>query len=58
MLVGKVEVLFPIEVGDVVFAGAHVIADSSVNRFVNEWLFGGPELVTEQLVNRLRSKGG
>ena len=58
MLVGKVQVLFPIEVGDVVFAGAHVVADSSVNGFVNGRLLACPELVTEQLVNRLRSKGG
>ena len=58
MLVRKVEVLLPIVGGDVVLAGADVVADSSMNGLVNGWLLDGAELVAEQLVYRFRTESG
>ena len=40
MAVGKVEVLFPVEVGDIVFSCADVVADALANRLIDFWLFG------------------
>ena len=40
MAVGKVEVLFPVEVGDIVFSCADVVADAVANRLIDFWLFG------------------
>ena len=40
MAVGKVEVLFPVEVGDIVFSCADVVANVAANRLINFRLFG------------------
>ena len=40
MAVGEVEVLFPVEVGDIVFSCAEVVADVMANRLIDFWLFG------------------
>ena len=40
MAVGKVEVLFPVEVGDIVFSCADVVANVVANRLINFRLFG------------------
>ena len=56
VLVGKVEVLFPVIIGHVVFARANMVTDSPMDGFVDKWLLRGPEFVAEQLVNRFRSE--
>ena len=40
MQVGKVEVLFPVEVGDIVFSCSDVVANVVANRLINFWLLG------------------
>ena len=47
MLVGKVQILIPVVWGDVVLARTDVVANPSVDRLVNGWLLGSPELMTE-----------
>ena len=37
VLIGKVEISFPVEWGDVVFAGADVIANDAVDGLVDGW---------------------
>ena len=56
VLVGEVEVLFPVIIGHVVFTCANVVTDSPMDGFVDRWLLRGPEFVAEQLVNRFRSE--
>ena len=52
VLIGKVEISFPVVWGDVVFSGTDVIANDAVDGFVNGRLFFGREGTgSEKFVN-------
>ena len=58
VLIGKVEISFPVEWGDVVFAGADVIANDAVDGFVDGGKFLGREGAgSEEFVNGGSMKG-
>ena len=55
MLVGEIQVLFPVVIGYVVFSRADVGADSPMDGLVDRGLLRGPEFVAEQLVDGCRA---
>lgn len=53
VLVGKVQVALPIEIGDIVFAATNVITDGIHDRFIDlRHVDGAEPLFTEKLVHR------
>ncbi len=55
VLVGEVEVLFPVVIGNVMLARANVVTDASMDGLVDGRLFSGPKFVAEQFVDWFRS---
>ena len=55
VLVGEVQVLFPVIIGHVVFSRAYVVADSPMDGLVDRGLFPNPEFVAEQFVDWFRA---